>query len=45
VSECDIQSYPRRLPGSFSEQSWTRIVELRAELDPLAMFGLPGDDA
>jgi hypothetical protein len=44
VSECDIQSYPGRLPGSFSEQSWTRIVELRAKLDPLAMFRLPGDD-
>jgi hypothetical protein len=42
VSECDIQTYPRRLPGSFSEQSWARILELRAKLDPLAMFGLPG---
>jgi FAD/FMN-containing dehydrogenase len=45
VSECDIQSYPRRLSGSFSEQSWTRIVDLRATLDPLAMFRFPGDDA
>jgi FAD/FMN-containing dehydrogenase len=45
VSECDIRSYPRRLPGSFSEQSWARILELRAKLDPLAMFGLPCDDA
>jgi hypothetical protein len=45
VSECDIQSYPGRLRGSFSEQSWTRIVELRARLDPLALFRLPSDDA
>lgn len=45
VSECDVQSYARRLPGSFSAQNWRRIVELRARLDPSAMFGLPCDDA
>lgn len=42
VSECDVWAAPTRLSGSFSEQNWSRIVELRAELDPGAIFGLPG---